>query len=182
VQVGAAKPLIEVPETFEVWYLRERPRLVAALTALCGGNRVEAAEIADETCARTLARWDRVQRMESPGGWAYRVALNVLRRRARRARQEMQALRAAVVAPDAVRADWSLETREAIAALPVAERTTVVLRLCRRSHPGRHRACDARLTRNRRILVAHRPYEARASPRGTYRLIEGRTWSWMTCV
>ena len=26
------------------------------------------------------------------------------------------------------RADWSLETREAIAALPVAERTTVVLR------------------------------------------------------
>jgi RNA polymerase sigma factor (sigma-70 family) len=128
VQVGAAMPLIEVPESFEVWYLRERPRLVAALTALCGGNRAEAAEIADETCARTLARWDRVQRMESPGGWAYRVALNVLRRRARRARQEMQALRAAVVAPDAVRADWSLETREAIAALPVAERTTVVLR------------------------------------------------------
>ncbi|MFI5372711.1 MAG: RNA polymerase sigma factor [Candidatus Eisenbacteria bacterium] len=127
-QADAATPSIEVPETFEDWYLRERPRLVAALNALCGGNRVEAAEIADETCARTLERWDRVQRMESPGGWAYRVALNLLRRRARRARQETVVLRVAAPAGAAASPDWSVETREAIAALPPAERTAVVLR------------------------------------------------------
>lgn len=127
-QAGAANPLIEVPETFEGWYLRERPRLIAALTALCGGERAEAAEIADETCARTLERWDRVQRMESPGGWAYRVALNLLRRRARRARQETQVFRVTAPAPTAARPDWSIEIRDAIAALPRAERTAVVLR------------------------------------------------------
>ena len=127
-QADAATPLTEVPETFEGWYLRERPRLVAALTALCGGNGAEAAEIADETCARTLERWNRVQRMESPGGWAYRVALNVLRRRARRSRQETQLFRATAVAATPERPDWSVETRVAIAALPPAERTAVVLR------------------------------------------------------
>ena len=127
-QADATTPLTEVPETFEGWYLRERPRLVAALTALCGGDRAEAAEIADETCARTLERWDRVQRMESPGGWAYRVALNELRHRARRSRRETQVFRAAAVAATGQRPDWSVETREAIDALPPAERTTVVLR------------------------------------------------------
>ena len=66
--------------------------------------------------------------MESPGGWAYRVALNVLRRRARRSRRETQLFRVAAVAATGERPDWSVETRVAIAALPPAERTAVVLR------------------------------------------------------
>ena len=72
---------------FESWYLREQPRLVTVLCAMLDGDRATAAELADETCARALERWDRVGRMASPGGWAYRVACNLARRRFRRGRR-----------------------------------------------------------------------------------------------
>jgi predicted RNA polymerase sigma factor len=72
---------------FEAWYRREHPRLIGSLAALSGREDV-AADAADEAFARALARWPRVSKMASPGGWTYRVALNELRRRLRRGATE----------------------------------------------------------------------------------------------
>ncbi|HEX7165881.1 MAG TPA: sigma factor-like helix-turn-helix DNA-binding protein [Acidimicrobiales bacterium] len=110
---------------FESWYRREHARLVPALL-LVTGDLDTATEAADEAFARALARWDRVGRMESPNGWTYRVALNVLRRRARRERLEQRLLLrqprvSAVPAPAG-------EAWAAVRELPDRQRTAVVLR------------------------------------------------------
>ncbi len=68
----------ESAREFDEWYRREWPRLVATFT-LASGARALGREIAAEALARALERWDRVGRMASPGGWAYRVGLNLLR-------------------------------------------------------------------------------------------------------
>ena len=76
---------------FEAWYRAEHPRLVAALVVI-SGDLDAAQDAADEALARALMRWDHVQAMDSPGGWTHRVALNVLRRRQRRASLERRLL------------------------------------------------------------------------------------------
>lgn len=72
---------------FEAWYRAEHPALLASLTLMSGEPDL-AREVVDEALARALERWDRVSRMASPGGWAYRVAVNCLRRHKRRATLE----------------------------------------------------------------------------------------------
>jgi Sigma-70 region 2 len=52
-------------------------------------------DVTAEAFARALERWERVGSMASPGGWTYRVALNVLRRRLRRGALEEHLLRRA---------------------------------------------------------------------------------------
>jgi len=112
---------------FEGWYRREHPRLIGSLAALSGRDDL-AAEAADEAFARALARWPRVSKMASPGGWTYRVALNELRRRMRRSSTERQAL-------DRLDAPVDVEDRpidddvwRAVRALPDRQRTAIVLR------------------------------------------------------
>src|SRR3546814_4980253 len=67
--------------------------------------------------------------MASPGGWTYRVALNCLRRRTRRAAMERRLLRRGVrersLAPPAGEA-W-----EVVRSLPPRQRAVVVLRYVR---------------------------------------------------
>ena len=70
-------------DTFERWYDATAPRLVASLTLVCGDPE-QAADAAAEAFARALERWKRVAAMENPEGWLHRVAVNVLRRQARR--------------------------------------------------------------------------------------------------
>lgn len=113
---------------FESWYVREHSRLVTVLSAMLDGDRATAAELADETCARALERWDRVGRMASPGGWAYRVACNLARRRFRRARRTADVSRLVATPAEAPTPDWSLEVRDAVGSLPPRERAAVMLR------------------------------------------------------
>ena len=116
------------PAGFESWYVREHPRLVTVLSAMLAGDHTTAAELADETCARALERWDRVGRMASPGGWAYRVACNLGRRRFRRARREADAIRLVGTTDLAPTSEWSLDVRAAVESLPPREREAVMLR------------------------------------------------------
>jgi hypothetical protein len=51
---------------FEVWYMREHPRLVAALLLVTGDVDL-AREAVDEACSRALARWERVAEIYFPG-------------------------------------------------------------------------------------------------------------------
>ena len=76
---------------FDHWYRREAPRLRAGL-AIASGNADLAAECVAEAFARAYAAWPRVESMESPSGWVFRVAQNELRRRSRRKKREAELL------------------------------------------------------------------------------------------
>ena len=110
---------------FAEWYSANHGRLVAGLLVISG--RVDLTQDAvDEACVRAYARWDRVSVMQSPTGWVYQVALNVLRRQARRAALEQRLLRrdpAPLLVVGPASAAWEL-----VATLPPRQRTAVVLR------------------------------------------------------
>jgi RNA polymerase sigma factor (sigma-70 family) len=64
------------------FFREEYPGLVRALFVLTG-ERTEAEELAQEALARAYERWDRVAAMESPGGYVYKTAVNLNRKRVR---------------------------------------------------------------------------------------------------
>lgn len=115
---------------FEDWYVRAHPRLVSSLTVVSGDAGL-AADATDEAFVRAYERWDHISRMGSPDGWTFKTALNVLRRRQRRASIERRLLGRAM-AGDRQRgarpADWSVEVWDALRRLPDRERTAVALR------------------------------------------------------
>jgi RNA polymerase sigma-70 factor, ECF subfamily len=118
--------MFEVVDTFagfEPWYLREHPKVMAALTWVAGDPHV-AADATDEAFARAYANWRRVEQMASPGGWVYRVALNVVRRRIRRAALE----RRTVEPPPEVAQVVDREIWTIVQQLPERQRVAVVLR------------------------------------------------------
>jgi RNA polymerase sigma-70 factor, ECF subfamily len=80
---GPMDPLDQDP-SFEQFFDAERTRLFGAL-AVMSGNRTEAEEVMQDAFLRVWERWDRVSEMESPEGFLYRTALNVYRKRLRRA-------------------------------------------------------------------------------------------------
>ncbi|MGQ0431852.1 MAG: RNA polymerase sigma factor [Microthrixaceae bacterium] len=108
---------------FESWYLREHPKVVAALTWVAGDPHV-AADATDEAFARAYASWNSVRSMASPGGWVYRVALNVVRRRMRRVALEQRT----VEPPPEVAAVVDHEIWTIVQQLPERQRVAVVLR------------------------------------------------------
>jgi RNA polymerase sigma-70 factor (ECF subfamily) len=112
---------------FDTWYEEQHPLVLAALTVASGRPDV-AADATDEAFVRAYERWERVRRMDSPGGWLYRVALNDLRRRCRRQALERELLRrqsppAPVAVPIPAPDVW-----EAVRRLPTRQRTAVALR------------------------------------------------------
>src|ERR1700690_1678729 len=83
--------VVDDDSTFATWYRHEHPRLLAAMTIVTRDLHV-AQDVTSEAFARALAAWARVSEMDSPTGWTYRVALNLARRRARRAALEQRLL------------------------------------------------------------------------------------------
>jgi RNA polymerase sigma-70 factor (ECF subfamily) len=110
---------------FASWYRAEHGRLLGSLYALT--HDLEAAtEATDESFARALAAWPKVSEMSYPEAWLHRVGINLVIRQHRRDRSEQKAL-TALSYPDP-QADLYIEVWEAIAALPLRQRTAVVLR------------------------------------------------------
>ena len=114
-----------VGRSFEEWYRASYARLHTSVLALTGDREV-ASDVTDEAFTRAWRHWRRVAQMEAPGGWVYRVALNLVRSRARRRTVERRAL-VRLAAPADVSASagevWAL-VRE----LPERQRQAVVLR------------------------------------------------------
>jgi RNA polymerase sigma factor (sigma-70 family) len=114
------------PSDFGTWYREQYPQVISLLTVVAG-DIDDAADATADAFVRAYERWDRVQKMESPGGWLYTVALNVIRRRTRRHAVEQALLRRAdprptespVLAPEV----W-----EAVRALSPRQRTAIALR------------------------------------------------------
>jgi RNA polymerase sigma-70 factor (ECF subfamily) len=68
---------------FEPWYRELHPKLVAWLV-VAGGDVELARDVAAEAFTRAYSSWARVVALESPDGWVWTVAYNVLRRHFRR--------------------------------------------------------------------------------------------------
>ncbi len=66
------------PDELVAFCRREWPRLVGSLS-LSTGDPELAQDLAQETLARACRDWRRVSRLDAPGAWAHRVALNLLR-------------------------------------------------------------------------------------------------------
>jgi len=68
-------PAGPTPEPFEVFYLREYPKVVGLLHGLLG-SRLVAEELAQETFLVAYRDWDRISRLDNPRAWVRKVAIN----------------------------------------------------------------------------------------------------------
>lgn len=115
----------------EAFCQRTYPKLVGALDLYLGDVHV-AEELAQEALVRAAKRWSRVRDLDSPGGWAYRVAMNLAKSWFRRRRAEARAYARVGVTdeePD-LAADVSDRStvRAAVGSLPETQRAAVVCR------------------------------------------------------
>jgi len=101
--------------------------LFAALCAVTG-DRQEAEEIMQEAFLKMWERWDAVAGLDDPVGYLYRTAMNVFRRRYRRAKV---ALRKAVRVTEVADAYEAVDARETVIrglrALTPHQRAAIVL-------------------------------------------------------
>lgn len=117
------------PGDLEAFCRREYPRLVGSLSLHCG-DAAAAEDLAQEALARAVDRWDRVARMQAPGAWVHRVAINLANSHYRRRQAERRARTRHGAAPDHDDGDLAgaLAVREAVSRLPAKQRTAVTLR------------------------------------------------------
>jgi RNA polymerase sigma-70 factor (ECF subfamily) len=110
---------------FDAFFREEYPRLVGALSVVVG--REQAADVAQEAFVRANARWGRVRRMDRPGAWTRRVALNLVTDHHRRVRRG-RAIEPLLASADAVEsAPRDRDLAEALAGLPTRQRLVVAL-------------------------------------------------------
>jgi len=125
-ELGAVE-VIDDDAAFTAWYRNEHPRLLATMRIVT--RDLEAAQdLTSEAFARALAAWTRVSAMDSPTGWTYCVALNLARRRGRRAALEARVLRRMAPVDDEAPVEHAAEVWEAVRALPPRARTAIALR------------------------------------------------------
>ena len=82
-EVPASEPL-EASRSFETFYDAESQTLFRRLW-LVTGDRAEAEEIMQDAFLKVWERWERVCSMDDPVGYLYRTAMNLFRKRYRRA-------------------------------------------------------------------------------------------------
>ena len=112
---------------FESFFRTESHRLGTALY-LVTGDAAEAEDLVQEAMARAYERWDRVGRMETPAGYVFRIALNLHRRRQRRAKLQAALVRPPGLAPDPSQiAEAHAEALRVLAMLSSEQREAVVL-------------------------------------------------------
>lgn len=71
---SAARVEIALGETFEVFYRRELPALIAFARVLSGSAAAE--DLAQEAMLAAYRRWDVVSRLDAPSSWVRRVCAN----------------------------------------------------------------------------------------------------------
>jgi RNA polymerase sigma factor (sigma-70 family) len=109
-------------------FFREHSERLGRAMYLLTGDRWEAENLAQEALVRTFERWTRVRGMDSPGGYLYRVAFNLNRKRLRRLLLELKQRVAptAVSEPEHV-VERRMEVLAALSALTRRQREAIVL-------------------------------------------------------
>jgi len=80
---------VQTDSSFEALYVRDFARLCRA-AYLVLGDAAEAQDVTQEAFCRVLERWDKVSKMDSPGGYVFITASNLARRRLRRGINRMR--------------------------------------------------------------------------------------------
>ncbi len=112
---------------FEDFYREQRAPIGRALALTLGDTQL-ASEAVDEAMARAYQRWSRVQALDNPGGWVYRVGLNWSRSILRRAlRPAPTWITSGATVTDHGGLDPSID--RALARLSIEQRAVVVCRL-----------------------------------------------------
>ena len=118
---------LEASPSFEAFYDAERRTLFRRLW-LITGNRAEAEELMQDAFLRVWERWERVGAMDDPVGYLYRTAMNLFRKRYRRA---VLAIRRSIgLAPsrdDFADADDRETVQRVLSTLPPRQRAALVL-------------------------------------------------------
>jgi RNA polymerase sigma-70 factor (ECF subfamily) len=113
--------------SFEELVEAEHAGLYGAL-CLITRDRAEAQDIMQEAFLRIWERWDRVKAMDDPSGYLFRTALNLFRKRSRRAALAIRRAIRVAPKPDELA---EVEARDAVvralAALTPRQRVSVVL-------------------------------------------------------
>jgi RNA polymerase sigma-70 factor (ECF subfamily) len=94
----AVAGVLRTAETYEAFFRREHPRIVALAIAICGPARAE--DVAQEALLRAHRHWSRLCGYDKPGAWVRRVAVNLAISARRRAGNEGSALRRLAGRPD----------------------------------------------------------------------------------
>jgi RNA polymerase sigma-70 factor, ECF subfamily len=122
-----ASEILEASPSFEAFYDAERRTLFRRLW-LITGNRAEAEELMQDAFLRVWERWERVGAMDDPVGYLYRTAMNLFRKRYRRA---VLAIRRSIgLAPsrdDFADADDRQTVQRVLSTLPPRQRAALVL-------------------------------------------------------
>ena len=85
-------PLAEQgPADFTAFFAEEHRELLKALFFVTG-NRADVAELMQDAFLKVWERWDRINEIDDPRGYLFRVALNGFRMRARAARRATRRL------------------------------------------------------------------------------------------
>ena len=114
--------------SFEEFYRDQRAPIARALALTLRDTQL-ASEAVDEAMARAYQRWSRVQALDNPGGWVYRVGLNWSRSILRRAHRAAPTwvTSSAAVADVGSALDPAID--RALARLSIEQRAVVVCRL-----------------------------------------------------
>jgi RNA polymerase sigma-70 factor (ECF subfamily) len=114
-------------EVAEVYAFAARP-LIGLLTALAGGNRADAEEVAQESFVRLLENWARVRDYEDPVAWLRTVAVRTMISRHRRRDVARRALSKLIhIDERPVDTEGRMDLAHALAQLPIAHRAVVLL-------------------------------------------------------
>ena len=125
-EAPASEPL-EASRSFETFY-DDQSRTLFRRLWLITGNRAEAEELMQDAFLKVWERWEQVGAMDDPVGYLYRTAMNLFRKRYRRA---VLAIRRSIgIAPsrdDFADADDRATVRRVLSTLPPRQRAALVL-------------------------------------------------------
>jgi RNA polymerase sigma-70 factor (ECF subfamily) len=118
---------LEVSQSFETFYDAESRTLFRRLW-LVTGDRAEAEELMQDAFLKVWERWEQVGAMEDPVGYLYRTAMNLFRKRYRRAVLAIRrSLGFAPTRDDFADADDREDVRRVLSTLPSRQRAALVL-------------------------------------------------------
>lgn len=119
----------DVTSTFDAFFTEEFPRLVSMLTAWSGSRSV-AEDLAQDALVQAQQQWPRVSRLDNPGTWVRRVALNRSKNEGRRQTRERRAFGRIAAAPVRVEQPGvpDAELWAQVRMLPARQRDAIVLR------------------------------------------------------
>jgi len=123
-------PVVRGVESFESFYQRERPGMIALAFAL-SRSRLGAEDLAQEALISAYRRWDQVGRLDKPEAWVRKVLANNAWSFLRRVKAEARAIAKAAVTsrwdPIPRLPDSSIETWDEVARLSKRQAQMVAL-------------------------------------------------------